>query len=96
MQKHHNITIKRHPGATMIDIVEYVKPVIRKKPDCLIIHAGTNDLTNKEGVNTIENLRMINKTNKASLARNNCGSFFCCDKERQAGVAIEGECPKLE
>ena len=64
MQKHHNITIKRHPGATTRDIVDYVKPVIRKKPDCLIIHAGTNDLTNKEGVNTIENLRMIIKQTK--------------------------------
>ena len=64
MQKHDNIRIIRHPGATMIDIVDYVKPVGRKKPDCLIIHAGTNDLTNKEGVNTIENLRMIIKQTK--------------------------------
>ena len=61
MQKHHNITIKRHPGATTRDIVDYVKLVIRKKPDCLIIHAGTNDLTNREGVNTIENFKMIIK-----------------------------------
>ena len=59
MQKHHNITIKRHPGATTRDKVDYVKPVIRKKPDCMIIHAGTNDLTNIEGVNTIENFKMI-------------------------------------
>ena len=64
MQKHRNITIKRHPGATTRDIVDYVKPVIRKKPDCLIIHAGTNDLANKEAVNTIENLRMFIKQTK--------------------------------
>ena len=48
----------------MIDIVDYVKPVGRKKPDCLIIHAGMNDLTNREGASTIENLKMIIKQTK--------------------------------
>ena len=35
-------------------IVDYVKPSARKKPDKLIIHVGTNDLTNSI-VNTTEN-----------------------------------------
>ncbi|MCP4485599.1 MAG: hypothetical protein GY823_13750 [Flavobacteriaceae bacterium] len=59
MQKDHNVQVKRHPGATSRDIVDYVKPVIRKKPDCIIIHTGTNDLTCQEKSNTIKNLKQI-------------------------------------
>ena len=39
----------------MEDIADHIKPVTRRKPDLLIIHAGTNDLT--RGINTIEVLR---------------------------------------
>ena len=59
MQKHHNVKLNRHPGATTTDLVDYVKPVIPKKPDCFIVHKGSNDLTNREGVNTIQNLKLI-------------------------------------
>ena len=40
------VRVKNHPGATTADICDHVKPEIRKKPDVVIIHAGTNDLTN--------------------------------------------------
>ena len=36
-------------------MVDYVKPVARKKPDTLLIHVGTNDLT--KGVNTMRKVR---------------------------------------
>ena len=36
-------------------MVEYVKTVARKKPDTLIVHVGTNDLT--KGVNTMKKVR---------------------------------------
>ena len=39
----------------MEDIADHVKPVTRRKPDLLIIHAWKNDLT--RGINTIEVLR---------------------------------------
>ena len=35
--------------------MEYVKTVARKKPDTLIVHVGTNDLT--KGVNTMKKVR---------------------------------------
>ena len=59
LQKDHNVQVKRHPGATTRDIVDYVRPVIRKKPDCIIIHAGTNDLTSQEKPDTVSNFRKI-------------------------------------
>ena len=39
----------------MEDIADHVKPVIRRKLDLLIIHAGTKNLS--RGINTIEELK---------------------------------------
>ena len=50
-----SISIMKHPGCSSEDMVDYVKPVARKKPDALIIHEGTNDLT--RGVNAIKKVR---------------------------------------
>ena len=33
-----------NPGSTTDDMIDYVKPVTRKKPDVIIMHVGTNDL----------------------------------------------------
>ena len=54
------VNVRFHPGTTTKDIVDLIKPVIRKKPDAFIIHAGTNDLIN--GTNTIKQVRKITKT----------------------------------
>ena len=43
--KNDQIQVKTHPRATTDDIIDYVKPTIRQKPDILIVHSGTNDLT---------------------------------------------------
>ena len=33
------VNVRFHPGATTKDIVDFIKPVIRKKTDAVIIHA---------------------------------------------------------
>ena len=55
LQKDHNVQVKRHSGATTRGTVDYVRPVIRKKPDFIIIHAGTNDLTSRDKIDTLNN-----------------------------------------
>ena len=40
--------VKVHPGATTDDIIDYIKPSIRQKPDILVVHSGTNDVTEDE------------------------------------------------
>ena len=40
-------------------MLEYIKPIVRRKPDVLVIHTGTNDLTN--GVNTMKEVRQLVK-----------------------------------
>jgi len=47
--------------------VDYLKPVTRKKPDCIIIHAATNDLTSNEQIDTLANFnQMIQNIRKES------------------------------
>ena len=39
-----HVVAKSFAGATTSDMEDYVKPVIRKEPQKLILHVGTNDL----------------------------------------------------
>ena len=51
ISKNDQVQVKTYPGATTDDIMDYIKPTIRQKPDIVIVHSGTNDLT--KDVNTI-------------------------------------------
>ena len=51
------VRVKNHSGATTEDICDHLKSEIRKKPDVVIIHAGTNDLTNNS--KSLENYKRI-------------------------------------
>ena len=66
MQKDHNVKVRAHSGATTRDIIDDIKPVVRKRPSCVIIHSGTNDLT--QGIDSIENMKsIIEETRQESL-----------------------------
>ena len=41
------VFLKEFRGATTEDLESYVQPTLRKDPDEIIIHVGTNDLHNK-------------------------------------------------
>ena len=57
LNKSHDVKVRPHSGATSQDIKDHIKPIIRRKPDLIIIHAGTNDLT--KGCNTVEEMNEI-------------------------------------
>ena len=42
----HNTRIRRCPCDTTKDLVDHIKPIARKWPDLVLIHFGTNDITN--------------------------------------------------
>ena len=54
-----NVKVITHPGSTTKDMLDYIKPIAGRKPDTLIIHTGTNDLT--IGVNTMKKVRKLVK-----------------------------------
>lgn len=59
----HDVKIRPHPGANTEDLIDHIKPILRrKKADVMIIHGGTNDLTS-DG-ETTKNLEAINRIAK--------------------------------
>ena len=51
--------IRTNLGCTIQDISDYIKPIIRRKPDIILVHIGTNDLTNS--INTMSKVKKIVK-----------------------------------
>ena len=58
-RKNHNVKVKNYPGGTSETILDNTDDIVKSKPDCLIIHAGTNDLTN--GINLLYQTKKIVK-----------------------------------
>ena len=52
-----SVNIRSHPGATTEDLIDYVRPITRKNPKMMVIHSGTNGITNK--VNTLQKIRKV-------------------------------------
>ena len=53
------VKMRPHPGATSIDICDYIKPALRQKPDVVIVHCGTNDIPNN--INTVKKIKKLVK-----------------------------------
>ena len=39
-----NVAVKSFSGATVEDMKDFLRPTIRRQPDKLVIHVGTNDI----------------------------------------------------
>ena len=57
LSKHQNIKIQNFPGGTSETILDKVETLVAEKPDCIIIHAGTNDIMN--GINSLNSVKKI-------------------------------------
>ena len=42
----HKVKVRYFPGARTDDMYDYMKPLLRKLPDYIILHIGTNDVVN--------------------------------------------------
>ena len=40
------VQVSGFPGYTTNDMADYIRPIVRRKPDSIIIHVGTNSLRN--------------------------------------------------
>ena len=59
LSKNHTVKINNFPGGTSETVLENIDETLKSKPDCLIVHAGTNDLTN--GINLLNQAKKIVK-----------------------------------
>ena len=63
LSKHQNVKIKNFPGGTTEIIVDKVEISVAEKPDCIFIHAGTNEIMN--GINSLNSVKkIVKKSNK--------------------------------
>ena len=44
MSRSKHVTVKSFPGATVEDMKHYVYPLLKNKPEILILHVGTNNI----------------------------------------------------
>ena len=84
--KEFQTTVRSFPGATSEDLKDYIKPLIKKKPDTMILHVGTNDLT-KNINNTIENLSCITSEIKRISPETNVVFSNLCLREDKPGLS---------
>ena len=54
VSRNDSVKVRSHPGTTTDDFIDYVRPTVRKKPNLIIIHSGTNDIQNN--VNTLQKI----------------------------------------
>ena len=67
----HNVNVRNQPGATTEDMADHIKPILRKSPDLIILHCGTNDLANE--VDTIGQIKQDWKASKDNVPnKRNC------------------------
>ena len=59
--------VKSYSGARCEDMLDFVKPVARRRPKRIIIHSGTNDLRSNEANHVVEQLIDISKVVKSIL-----------------------------
>ena len=79
--------VKSFGGSTSRDMIDYVKPAARKKPDKMIIHVGTNDIS-KSIQNTSENLDLvINAIHELSPATQVFFSELCIRNDLQGSFS---------
>ena len=51
-----NMKVRSFPGATLDDMIDYLRPLLRKKPDRVLLHAATNDAINHNANDIIQKI----------------------------------------
>ena len=58
-QKYGNVKVFHFSGARIEDLNHYIVPIIKNKPDYLILHVGTNDATTNSSRKIVDDLLML-------------------------------------
>ena len=48
ISKDYDVKVRADPGCTMEVVEDHIRPILRNNPDAIIIHSGTNDVTNNK------------------------------------------------
>ena len=67
LSRNHRVTVKNFPSGTSEQLSEEIENLAADKPDCIIIYAGTNDITN--GINSLISVKKIVKKCKEKFSK---------------------------
>ena len=56
-----SVKVRIFPGATTHDMSDYLKPLLKKNPNNIILHAGTNNSVNKTSKNILIEILSLKK-----------------------------------
>ena len=76
--KKHNVSMTGFSGGTSKNTIQNTDDLLKTKPDVIVTHAGTNDITN--GVNLLNSVN--SKTSFRHFSNNNRRLFIDNDKKR--------------
>ena len=82
---HHVSVCPGCPGDCSKDLVDHVKLVVRKKPDLILIHFGTNDVTN--GINTEEEMQKAVDHAKNESSETDIVISLCTHRNDKPGLS---------
>ena len=68
-QKHGNVKSFLFSSAGIEDINKYIIPIIKKQPDCLVLHEGTNDATTNISKKITEDLLTLKSNVSEQILR---------------------------
>ena len=73
MSRGDSVKIRPHPGASTEDLIDHIKPAIRKNPEIVVIHTSTNDLQNncnivKKAKKLVSAVKEVDKDNSIKIA----------------------------
>ena len=73
MSRGESVKIRPLPGASTEDLIDLIKPAIRKNPDIVVVHTGTNDLQDncnivKKAKKLVSALKEVDKDNSIKIA----------------------------
>ena len=74
LSKQQQVKIQNLPGGTSETILDEVDTLVADKPDCIIVHAGTNDIT--KGINSLNSVKKIVKKVKQTSPNTKVVFFF--------------------
>ena len=52
----YRVKVRSFKGSTVEDMYHYLYPLLRKEPDCLVLHVGTNDCVNHTSDKVVNDL----------------------------------------
>ena len=67
LSKHQNVKIQNFLAGTTETILDNVETLVAEKPDCIIMHAGTNDIMN--WINSLNSVKKFVKKVKQTSPR---------------------------